>query len=63
MVRDTVRSGRLIRLFDAVTLPFVIYSFVCQRSRVTEPLVAAFREFVFNEIEEDGRPSFAAVAE
>lgn len=63
MVRDTVRSGRLIRLCDAVTLPFVIYSFVCQRSRVSEPLIAAFREFVFNEIEEDGRPSFAAVAE
>ncbi len=63
MVRETVKSGRLVRLFEAVTLPFVIYSFVCQRSRASEPLVAAFREFVFNEVEVEGRPSFAVVAE
>lgn len=50
MVRDTVKSGRLVRLFDAVTLPFVIYSFVCRRSRTSEPLIAAFREFVFSEV-------------
>ena len=63
MVRETIASGRLVRLFDAVTVPFVIYSFVCQRSRASEPLIAAFREFVFNEVEADGRPSFAVVAE
>ena len=63
MVRETVKSGRLVRLFEAVTLPFVIYSFVCQRSRASEPLIAAFREFVFNEVEVDGLPSFAVVAE
>lgn len=63
MVRETVASGRLVRLFDAVTMPFVIYSFVCQRSRASEPLIAAFKEFVFNEMDADGRPSFAVVAE
>ena len=63
MVRETVASGRLVRLFEAVTLPFVIYSFVCQRSRASDPLIAAFREFVFNEVETDGRPSIAVVAE
>lgn len=63
MVRETVNSGRLVRLFEAVTLPFIIYSFVCQRSRASEPLIAAFREFVFKEVEADGRPSFAVVAE
>ncbi|RZW02097.1 MAG: LysR family transcriptional regulator [Rhodobacteraceae bacterium] len=63
MVRDTVASGRLVRLFDTVTLPFVIYSFVCQRSRAAEPLIAAFREFVFREVDSDGRPTFAVVAE
>lgn len=63
MVRETVASGRLVRLFKAVTMPFVIYSFVCQRSRTSEPLIAAFREFVFNEMQADGRPSFAVVAE
>lgn len=63
MVRETVASGRLIRLFETVTMPFVIYSFVCQRSRASEPLIAAFREFVFNEVEADARPSLAVVAE
>lgn len=63
MVRETVASGRLVRLFDAVTMPFVIYSFVCQRSRAAEPLVAAFREFVLGEVDIDGRPSVSAVAE
>lgn len=63
MVRETVASGRLVRLFEAVTMPFVIYSFVCQRSRASEPLIAAFREFLFREVEADGRPSFAVVAE
>lgn len=63
MVRDTVASGRLVRLFDAVTVPFVIYSFVCQRSRAMEPLIVAFREFAFNEVEADGRPFHTVVAE
>lgn len=63
MVHETVASGRLVRLFDAVTIPFVIYSFVCQRSRASEPLIVAFRDFVFNQVEVDGRPSFAVVAE
>lgn len=63
MVRETVASGRLVRLFDTVTLPFVIYSFVCKSSRATEPLIAAFRDFVIEEVGEDGRPSLAGVAE
>ena len=63
MVRETLESGRLVRLFEAVTMPFVIYSFVCQRSRAQEPLIAAFREFVFKEVEPDGRPAMAIVAE
>lgn len=63
MVRETLASGRLVRLFETVTMPFVIYSFVCQRSRAQDPLIAAFREFVFREVEPDGRPAFAVVAE
>jgi len=43
VVRDTVASGRLVRLFDTVTMPFVIYSFVCQRSRASEPPRSARR--------------------
>ncbi len=63
MVRKTVASGRLVRLFEAVTMPLVIYSFICRSSRASEPLITAFREFVFNQVEVDGRPSFAVVAE
>ena len=63
VVRETVRSGRLVRLFDSVTLPFVIYSFVCQRCRAAEPLIAEFRDFVFSEVDIDGRPGLAAIAE
>ncbi len=63
MVRETVASGRLVRLFETVTMPFVIYSFVCQGSRVSEPLIAAFRAFVFDQVEADGRPSLSVVAQ
>lgn len=63
MVRETLASGRLVRLFDAVTIPFVIYSFVCKQSRSSEPLISAFRDFVIDEVEPDGQPKFAVVAE
>lgn len=63
MVRDTVASGRLVRLFDTVTVPFVIYSFVCQRSRASDPLIAAFRAFVFDEVKRSGQRNLAVVAE
>ena len=63
MVRGTLESGRLVRLFDTVTIPFVIYSFVCQKARRDEPLIAAFREWLFAEMDEVRRPSFAEAAE
>lgn len=63
MVRDTVASGRLVGLFDTVTVPIIVYSFVCQRLRASEPLIAAFREFLFVEAEPRGRSNFAIVAE
>lgn len=63
MVRETVDSGRLVRLFDTVTVPFVIYSFGCQRSRASEPLIASFRKFVFNEVHPEARPRASEAAE
>jgi len=63
MVRDTVAAGRLVRLFDTVTQPFVIYSFVCEARRAHEPLLRAFRDFVFSEVADDARPSMRAAAE
>ncbi|MAM61146.1 LysR substrate-binding domain-containing protein [Maritimibacter sp. UBA3975] len=56
MVRDTVASGRLLRLFDTVTMPFVIYSFACDEARAEEPLIAAFRTWLHAEVAEDARP-------
>ncbi len=63
MVRDTVASGRLVRLFDAVTVPFVIYSFICQVGRRRSALIRDFRDWIFAEIDEDGRPSLFEAAE
>ncbi|MDU8943222.1 LysR substrate-binding domain-containing protein [Ovoidimarina sediminis] len=63
MVRDTVATGRLVRLFDTVTMPFVIYSMVYQSARARDPLVTAFRDWVFAEVHPDGRPQSARAAE
>lgn len=63
VVRDTVASGRLVRLFDTVTLPFVIYSFVCKEHRRDEPLIRAIRDWLFEEIASSGRSDVAAAAE
>lgn len=59
MVRDTVASGRLMRLFDTVTMPFVIYSVACDEARMDEPMIAAFRTWVQAEVAEDGLPATA----
>ena len=53
MVRDTLASGRLIRLFDAVTLPIVIYSVAYPESRANDPMIRAFRDWVFAECRRD----------
>ncbi|EAQ04547.1 Transcriptional regulator, LysR family protein [Pseudooceanicola batsensis HTCC2597] len=57
MVRDTLASGRLVRLFDQVTLPFVIYSFACAEARAGEPMIRAFRHWLRDEMARDGRPA------
>jgi Transcriptional regulator len=53
MVRDTVNSGRLIRLFDTVTLPRVIYSVAYPEARADTPRIRAFRDWLFEEIARD----------
>jgi len=45
-----------VRLFDQVTAPFTIYAFVTERHRSEDPLIRAFREFVFAEMPQDARP-------
>ncbi len=53
MVRDTLRSGRLIRLFDTVTMPVTIYSVAYPEARAADPMVRAFRDWVFAEMAQD----------
>ncbi len=62
MVRDTIAAGRLERLFDEVTMPFVIYSVTVPETRRDEPLIAAFRKWLFAEVDADGRPFSAPAA-
>ena len=63
MVRDTVASGRLLRLFETVTMPVVIYSFACLKGREEEPLIADFRSWLKSEISAEARPGLATAAE
>lgn len=55
MVRDTLRSGRLVRLFDTVTLPLLIYSLAYPETRKDDPMITSFRDWIFSEMaaEED----------
>ncbi|HUE46713.1 MAG TPA: LysR substrate-binding domain-containing protein [Aestuariivirgaceae bacterium] len=54
VVRGTLASGRLERLFKSVTLPMVIYSVACQVARAEEPRIAAFRRWLRAEAETEG---------
>lgn len=61
MVRDTLASGRLVRLFDAVTLPVVIYSITCPAARRRETLISAFHDWIWSELPADGLPKMRLV--
>jgi LysR family transcriptional regulator, glycine cleavage system transcriptional activator len=54
VVRGTLASGRLERLFEIVTLPMAIYSVACQVARAEEPRIAAFRRWLRAEAEAEG---------
>ncbi len=49
VVGATVQEGRLVRLFEATTLPFTIYAIAIQSTRRDEPLIAAFRDWLLLE--------------
>lgn len=54
MVRGTIASGRLERLFDVTTLPMSIYAIACPEARADEPRMAAFRRWLRTEAESEG---------
>jgi LysR family glycine cleavage system transcriptional activator len=49
IVRDTIAEGRLIRLFDTVTMPIVIYSVAYPEARAQDAMVREFRDWIFGE--------------
>ena len=49
MVRDTLASGRLVRLFEHVTMPIIIYSVAFREHRRDEPMIRAFAEWIHSE--------------
>lgn len=53
MVRGTLASGRLERLFDTVTIPIVIYSIAYPTDRAGDPMIAKFRDWLFAEVQRD----------
>ena len=61
MVRGTLAAGRLVRLFDTVTMPVVIYSLAWPVSRVDDPMIREFRDWIFAEAAED-MPATAPLA-
>ena len=50
IVAGTLAAGRLERLFDTVTMPIVIYSVAYSSVRAGDPMVKAFRDWMFGEI-------------
>lgn len=54
IVRETLREGRLVRLFDVMTAPVTIYSVAYPAARADAPAVAAMRDWMLAESDEDG---------
>lgn len=54
MARGTVASGRLVRLFEAETLPITIYSVAYPAGRATDTRIRAFRDWLFEEVVAEG---------
>ena len=49
VVGPTVAEGRLVRLFEATTIPFTIYAIATEAVRRHDPLIRAFRDWLLAE--------------
>jgi len=54
VVRSTIASGRLQRLFDVTTLPMSIYAIATPEDRAEDERIAAFRHWLRAEAEAEG---------
>lgn len=54
VVQGTLREGRLVRLFDTVVMPFVIYSLAYPEARAEDPMIREFSDWIHGEVEAEG---------
>lgn len=54
VVRGTLNNGTLVRLFDTVTMPFVIYSVAYLSIRKEDPMVREFADWLHGQVKSDG---------
>ena len=54
VVRGTLVNGTLVRLFDKVTMPFVIYSVAYPITRKNDPMVREFSDWLHAQVRADG---------
>lgn len=54
VVRGTLEEGRLVRLFDAVVMPFVIYSVAYPEARAADPMIREFSDWAHREAALEG---------
>lgn len=63
MIRGTLESGRVIRLFEETTSPIVIYSVAYPEAKANDPRVVDFRNWLFAEVDACFRVVSPAAAE
>lgn len=54
IVRATLAEGRLVRLFDTVVMPLVIYSVAYPQARADDPMIREFSDWVHDEVAREG---------
>ena len=50
VIRDTIRRGALVRLFETITMPTTIYSVAYTEDRSEDELIRSFRDWLFAEV-------------
>ena len=50
VIGPTLAEGRLVRLFEATTIPFTIYAIATEAARRDDPLIRAFRDWLLAEV-------------
>lgn len=62
MIGRTLEAGHLVPIFDVESTPRVIYSVAYEEHRAREPMIVAFRDWLFQEIIRDTVPGMPSAA-